>query len=277
MKISFIVLTWNSIDHIQNCINSIFKHINQDELHYEIIIIDNGSTDGTLELLFNYTQRSNSFFHLIRMNHNTGTTYPRNIAIRKAKGEYIVIIDSDIILTSNIFPEIIKLLKNNKKIGLVSPKLIYKDGRHQISTDRFPTFLSKLNRYFFLKKMEKTEQNNQLFSKPYKPHYVDYAISAFWVLPAHVIQEVGLLDENIYYAPEDVDYCLRIWKKGFTVVHCPALTAIHDAREISRGFRLNQAVFSHLKGLYYYFRKHRYIFTRPQFRCSCSRFEGVEL
>lgn len=262
MKISFVILTWNSVDHLNNCINSIFDHIDQGELTYEVIVVDNGSTDGTLDLLKNIKQECNNFFNFIRMEKNTGTTFSRNVAIRRAKGEYIAILDSDIVVTSNIFLELICFLQKHPKVGIVSPKLVYKDGKYQKSTDSFPTLWSKFKRYFFLKKMEKSEQSNQVSSEPY---YVDYAISAFWLLPTYVIQQVGLLDENIFYAPEDVDYCLRIWKKGFAVAHCPALTAIHDAREISRGFRLNQAFFSHLKGLSYFFVKHRYLFTRPEY------------
>lgn len=262
MKISFVILTWNSAEYLHNCINSILNHLVQDEIAYEIIVVDNGSTDSTMECIKNYSKRYNSIFHVIRMEHNTGTTYSRNVALQRVKGEYIAIIDSDIVLTSNIFPRLINFLKDNHHVGLVSPRLVYKDGRYQKSTDRFPTLWSKINRYFFLKKMEQSEQNNKIFSEPY---YVDYAISAFWLLPAQVIQQVGALDENIFYAPEDVDYCLRIWKKGFAVAHCPALTAIHDAREISRGFRLNLAFFSHLKGLLYFFLKHRYFFARPEY------------
>ena len=262
MKISFVILTWNSADHINNCIESIIYNLGKDEIEYEIIVVDNGSTDSTLDWLKKFSKIYSSFFYFIPMGHNAGTTYSRNVALKRARGEYIAIVDSDIILTSNIFPHLIHFLKNNPIVGLISPKLFYKDGRYQKSTDNFPTFFSKLSRYFFLKSMETSEQTNQVLSEPC---CVDYAISAFWLLPAHVIHKVGLLDENIFYAPEDVDYCLRVWKSGFAVVHYPALTAIHDAREISRGFRLNLAFFSHLKGLFYFFAKHRYLFARPAY------------
>lgn len=262
MKLSFIVLTWNSVDHINNCINSIFNHVDEDELSYEIIVVDNGSTDGTVEVLEKLSEKYSDLFNTIYMDVNTGTTHSRNLAIKKSKGEYIAIIDSDIVFLNNALSPLVKFLQSHKNVGLVSPGLVYKDGRYQKSTDRFPTLLSKLNRYFFLKKIEKFEQRNL---RSLEPCFVDYAISAFWLLPARVIQQVGLLDERIFYAPEDVDYCLRIWKEGFAVAHCPALTAIHDAREISRGFRVNQAFFSHLKGLLYYLMKHRCLFSRPEY------------
>jgi GT2 family glycosyltransferase len=79
---------------------------------------------------------------------------------------------------------------------------------------------------------------------------------------------VGILDEKIFYAPEDVDYCLRIWKAGYKIIYDPSCTIIHCAQEISRGFKLNKASIEHVKGLFYYFCKHKYLFKKPSFFVS---------
>jgi len=94
---------------------------------------------------------------------------------------------------------------------------------------------------------------------------VDYAISAFWLFHRSLLDKVGLLDEKIFYAPEDVDFCLRIWKAGLRIVYQPSVSVIHHTQEISRGWKLNSAKINHLKGLVYFFVKHRYLFTPPQF------------
>src|SRR5690606_21095374 len=87
----------------------------------------------------------------------------------------------------------------------------------------------------------------------------DYAISAFWLFRRRLLDEVGYLDERIFYSPEDVDYCLRVWEAGYKVVYDPRVHAIHDAQEISRGFRMARFTWSHIGGLLYLFRKHRYM------------------
>jgi len=92
---------------------------------------------------------------------------------------------------------------------------------------------------------------------------VDYAISAVWVIKKEVLKIVGLLDENIFYSPEDVDYCLRLWKAGYKIIYEPRVPVIHHTQEISRGFKLNSAMLNHIKGLIYYFRKHGYFLRRP--------------
>ena len=90
-----------------------------------------------------------------------------------------------------------------------------------------------------------------------QPIDVDYAISAFWLFRGDLIEKVGVLDENIFYSPEDVDYCIRIKKQGYRIVYDPSVHIVHDAQEISRK-KLNKFFFSHLKGLFYLFKKHHY-------------------
>lgn len=111
--------------------------------------------------------------------------------------------------------------------------------------------------------MEKTEAlkppSNEVIN-------VDYAISAFWIMKKSVLEEVGLLDEKIFYSPEDVDYCLRIWKSGHAISYIPFVSVVHHTQEISRGFKLNTAFLNHVKGLFYYFTKHRYCFFPPFFQ-----------
>ncbi|MCK4486712.1 MAG: hypothetical protein KAU38_08130 [Desulfobacterales bacterium] len=81
-----------------------------------------------------------------------------------------------------------------------------------------------------------------------------------------MLQVIGLLDEKIFYAPEDVDYCLRTWRVGYKVLYDSRVSAIHHAREISRGIRINRATISHIKGLLYYFMKHKYMLRRPDIK-----------
>ena len=93
------------------------------------------------------------------------------------------------------------------------------------------------------------------------PVDVDYAISACWLITRECVDKTGLLDEEIFYSPEDVDYCIRVWKAGFTIVYLPHTQMVHDAQELSRGFKLSKFHFSHLAGLFYLFKKHRYFWN----------------
>jgi GT2 family glycosyltransferase len=133
--------------------------------------------------------------------------------------------------------------------------LIFPDGRPLMSTDVFPTIPRKLERAFRLCALERRCRADELPSRS-----VDYAISAFWLMRRDLIDRIGPLDERIFYAPEDVDFCLRAWLKGQRVVYRPDLAVVHDAKERSRS--LTSLVFTsrHVLGLAYFFKKHRYAF-----------------
>lgn len=261
MDISFVILTWNSKAHITKCVESIVASI-RDGYRYEIFIIDNGSIDGTVNLLKQFEKKYDNIVKPIYLDINTGTTYSRNMALRKCAGKYIVVLDSDVEIYDSTIPNLVAELEKDAAVGMVVPKLLYGSGLLQKSTDSFPTIWRKFARYFFLKSMEKRQQSQAGIDGTVD---VDYAISAFWMMRSEILGAVGLLDEKIFYAPEDVDYCLRIWKAGYGIKYVPKAYATHYAQEISRGFKINKATIQHVKGLIYFFRKHGYIFTKPDF------------
>jgi GT2 family glycosyltransferase len=171
-------------------------------------------------------------------------------------GEYFVILDSDAYMNSLVLKGMVDWLGQHEEYGLVAPQLTFPDGRYQLSIDSFPTVTRKIKRFFMLKQME-TTQNIDLDSA----YDIDYAISACWMFHRSIYEGIGGLDEQIFYAPEDVDYCLRIWTHGKKIAYLPMYSLVHDAREVSRGFKFNKFFYLHVKGLMYYFIKHRYFFN----------------
>lgn len=262
MDISFVILTWNSSGYIANCLTSILESMQNSAFSYEVFVVDNGSTDGTVAILKDYQVRFGDLLEPIFLDHNTGTTYPRNLAIKRSNGKYIAVMDSDVQLKNETISGLVSALESDRHIGLAAPRLVYANGALQKSFDQFPTLWRKLYRFLFLKKMEQNESDSGVSLVPVE---IDYAISAFWLLRREVVEKVGLLDEKIFYAPEDVDYCLRIWQRGYKILFVPNVYAIHHAQEISRGFKLNKATVEHVKGLVYYFAKHRYFLRKPTF------------
>ena len=222
--------------------------------------MDNGSRDGTVAIIEEIRCVVDSSIIPIYLDGNTGTTYSRNLALKRAKGKYICVVDSDVVLQKGTLAGLTCILDREPSAGLVAPRLVYPDGRWQKSTDDFPTLLTKIQRFFWLKKIEKrNSQEGDIDSFV----SVDYAISALWVMRREILEKVGLLDEKIFYAPEDADYCLRIWLAGYKVLYAPQIWSVHDAQEISRGIGINKAILLHIQGLLYYFWKHRYFLQRP--------------
>ena len=272
MRLSTVVLSYNSALHIEKCIRALARERSSEE-EDEVWVLENGSSDGSNAILQRLEREFAGFLKVLYVQSNLGTTVSRNRLLRRATGRYIAVVDSDVEILEGTIARLLQRLDANPTCGILAPRLIYPDGRFQLSADTFPTLVHKLKRYFTLRLMERTAHDRTL---PTNPHLVDYAISAFWIMRREVIERVGLLDENIFYSPEDVDYCLRVWKAGYTVVYDPTVVAIHDAQEISRGFRLRKATIQHMLGLLYYFRKHKYCFGRQRLYHQIKRHEQKE-
>jgi GT2 family glycosyltransferase len=246
MLLSAVILSFDSAAHLDTAVRSLAAECARLPGPCEVVVVDNGSRDGSVALLRRLEAEFASLLRVIRLPVNLGTTVSRNMALRGARGRFVLVMDSDVEVPAGC---LVALL----------PRLVHRDGRPQLSADMFPTITRKLARFFGLRRIEAALPGDEG-----GPRRVDYAISAFWLMRREVLERVGLLDERIFYSPEDVDYCLRVWAAGYEVVLDDAATAIHDAREVSRGLRNPRFLFSHALGLAYLFAKHRYAFGRTR-------------
>ncbi len=255
-KLSVVILTWNSEKHITPCLDSLISAI--DKYNYEVIIVDNGSTDNTLNLLKQYLS---SQIHLITNNNNKGVAKARNQALRMVSGDLVLILDIDTEVNKQAIDALITTIESDDKIGIAAVKLVASDGEVQQSCRRLPTLRYKLQNVLASKGILK-ESKSQFYKKKMHanmPFEVEYVIGACQLVRKTALDKVGLLDENIFYGPEDADFCLRMKQKGWTVIFIPSESILHHYQQIS-----NKNIFSfisrqHIKALLYYFWKHKRI------------------
>ncbi len=259
MLISAVILSYDSERHLEPCLESLLEALQGLPERSEVLVVENGSRDRSADILRRYQGLHPDTVKGLFQDRNLGTTASRNLALRQAAGRYVLILDSDVVVPAGALERLLGYLETHERCGLVAPRLVYPDGRSQLSEDRFPTLWRKLARLVSLKALERQlpERGADLH-----PREVDYAVSAFWLLRRELLAEVGLLDERFFYAPEDVDYCLSIWLGGYTVVYEPRVEAVHDAQELSRGRHVNRFTLHHAIGLLRYFLKHRYLNSR---------------
>lgn len=247
IKVSVITLTWNSEKYIYDFLTSILKDLKSLHAKYEIIVVDNHSTDNTVNIINQYFERD---VVLVQLEKNCGTTMPRNIALTMSSGEYILIVDSDTVIPLHAIKGLINAFSEipSNKIGLVAPKLVYPDFSFQESARKFPTLASKFQRFFNLEKLRvKSESINDVINL--KPTKVEYAISAAWMFKRSILSNVGMLDEKYFYAPEDADFCMRIWQEGLEVWFYPSVQIIHNCQRVSKKKIFSKLFFAHIKGL----------------------------
>jgi len=256
MDLSAVVLSFNSKAYIEKCVRDLFDSYEKCNYQGEVIVVENGSVDGSANILRSLQIEFKDKLNVIYLDENFGTTRSRNLAFKASSGKMLLVLDSDAYMNATALRGLKTWLENNNDYGLIAPQLTFPDGRYQLSIDTFPTITRKIKRFFLLKQIE----NSQIID--FKSEYdIDYAISACWMFHRSLYDSIGGLDENIFYAPEDVDFCLRVWKSGQKIAYLPSYSIIHDAQEVSRGFKINKFVLLHIKGLIYYFIKHRYFFS----------------
>ena len=138
IDISIIIVNWNTKEYILKCLRSITKSIKN--FIYEIIIIDNASTDGSAEeIKYNFPN-----VKLIKNRVNRGLIKANNQGIESSKGNYILLLNSDTELKDNAIKVAYDYLKLNSKVGVVSGCLIFPDGKHQSVCQRFPSIRYQL-------------------------------------------------------------------------------------------------------------------------------------
>lgn len=255
MKLSFVILTRNSENYINACIKSILASI-PSEIDFDIHVVDNGSTDNTINMLATWDE-----VQVIKLPTNRGTTYSRNIALRNCDGDYIVIMDSDIEIVGINWHGIIETFLSG--VGIVAPRLRYPDGIVQHSVKKFPTLHWRLNKLKTIFWGIKTT-DMELYSSLDSVDFPDTAISAFWVLSKNAFDSIGFFDEIIFYSPEDIDYCARLWKKGFAIKYYKQANIIHHTQQIARKKPISLISLSFFVNFIYYFIKHGYFFNAKQ-------------
>lgn len=260
-NIAFVILTWNSEQFITSCLDSILALKN---VYPVIFVIDNGSTDKTPRILDKYVKGNNNLLCTF-LPENYGTTVSRNIALANIpkECEYVCILDSDTIVNESAILTMIDTLKTLPNIGIVGPTMKNTKGEKQLSGRNLPTIAIKLGKAFPMnfvqKKATKMEVPNSAINEGLQE--VPYLLSACWLMTRSTLQKVGLLDERIFYAPEDVDYCVRVHQAGLKVVRCWNAEITHEYQRISHKRLFSKTNIEHLKGLVYYFIKYGYCFN----------------
>lgn len=263
--ISFIILTWNSEKYIEKCLQSIDTIRN---FSTKIYVIDNGSKDSTISVLEQIKAKmTHAALEIILLSSNKGTTVSRNLGLKKAceNSKYICVLDSDTIVNEQAITQLIEILSADPTIGIVGPVLQGLDGLIQNSGRAIPTLSLKLLKVLPFKNLREMGARREQIHKTKDITDVGYLMSACWMMPSSLIKKIGFLDENIFYAPEDVEYCMRAWKSGYRVCYAENASIIHVWQRLSRKKLLSKHNWEHIKGLIYLFHRYHCYFNKPDY------------
>lgn len=246
-KVSYIIITWNGLDFLRGLLKSMENQLARKDV--EVVLVDNHSTDGTLEFL----AKEYPMLHPICLSQNRGVSYARNIALQKAKGQYLFIVDNDICITDEAVEGMEHYMDEHPEVGICGCKLLSADGEIQASCKTFPSIKSKF-RSVFRPKAQARYYGLMTGKTPFEPTYL---IGACQMIRREVYEALGPLDEHIFYGPEDCDYCLRARKGGWHVVYIPTLSMTHHFQRITSTKPFSRLWWSHMKALLYFYWKYK--------------------
>lgn len=230
------------------------------QVSFELILIDNCSTDNTEEFIkSNYPQikyYKNNTISGFAENNNKGASY--------ATGEYIFILNPDVIILPQSIDILYQFLKNHVEVGIVAPQLLNLDSTIQYSARTFISPSILLARIFTKGK----DKSDNKYVKQYlmtdiskeQPTEVDWCMGAALLLTASFYRELKGFDEGFFLYVEDMDLCHRCWKRGKKVIYLPLSKMIHAHQRSSSKF--NKKTIMHLKSMLYFFKKNRFKIKR---------------
>jgi GT2 family glycosyltransferase len=261
-ELSIIITSYKKAELLALCINSIKKNISK-EIDYEIIVADSETEESTSDLM------RDKFPKITFLGNKKNQGFGRlvNQGVKNSSGEYLFVINHDIIIKGSAIQRLLEFIKNNKTIGLVSPKLINFDGRTQPSAFKFYSWKTIIYRRTFLGKFA--------FAKKYLDKFllkeemasgeivdVDWVMGSAMMMSKQAVDTVGSMDKNFFMYFEDVDWCRRFWENSYRVVYNPTVTVAHyhgkasGNKGVIQAVLLNKYTRIHIKSAIVYFWKY---------------------
>lgn len=276
IDISIIIVNFNTKDFLKECLVSIFQSLKKTALNFEVIVVDNGSTDGSAKkiklLVKEYSYRlvrrpkislkkKAEHGHQIRLNSqistlrlienrtNLGFAKANNRAIKHAKGKYILLLNPDTIIQPKTIPFMIDFMEKNKDVGIATCRVELPSGELDDACHRgFPSLWNAFCHFSGLARLFPQSQLLNGYHLGYqnidKVHEIDACAGAFLLIRRKVGEEIGWFDEDYFWYGEDLDLCYRVKKAGWKIVFIPQVKIVHY-KGVASGIKENSLSLSY--------------------------------
>ena len=232
--LSIIIPSYNTKDTTYKCIDLLINNLSKTTFKYQIIVVDNHSSDGSTAMLKKF---KNNNFVLITNVKNEGYAKANNIGLRYAQGRTILYLNSDVIIDETIsFIKILTFLDNHSHVAGLTVKVILPTGKLDMACHRgFPTlwksfcYFIKLESIFkYIPILNSVFCGYHLWNKLNDSiHEIDSPSGAFFLVKKQVVDKIGGFDEDYFMYGEDLDLSYRIKKLGLKIIYYPLFTVVH--------------------------------------------------
>lgn len=221
--LSIVIVNFETPDYTLECVRSIYK--NSPQCTFEVIVIDNGSEDGSLEAI----RREAPEVVCIETGANVGFSQANNLGINNARGSYILLLNSDTKILDNSIDKMLEYLMANPNVGAMGPRQLHGNGKLQLSWGSFPTLISEAFRkvLHYRLSLNDLKIRDYLEEKYAGSTNVDWVSGSCFMARKESLVEAGLLDGRFFMYFEDIDLCRRIKDAGWKIHYNSDITLIH--------------------------------------------------
>ncbi len=239
IDISIIIVNYNVKDFLFQCLKSIEK--SEQNLNVEVIVVDNNSTDGSVNYLSPLFPRVN----FIALEENLGFSRANNLGFKNAKGKYFLILNPDTILEENTLIVMKEYLDTHQEVGIAGCKVLNADGTFQVPCRRgFPTPWVAFTKLFGLQqifpKSKLFGRYNQTFRNIDETYYIESISGSFMFARRETIKELGGFDTDFFMYAEDIDLCYRATKLNWKIAYIHSTSIIHYKGESTKRSKDNE-------------------------------------
>lgn len=220
--LSVVIVNWNTQALLAECIAAVEREAAA--LSYDIWVVDNGSTDGSVAML----RRDFPHVHLIQSQVNLGFAGANNLAMQRSKGRYLLLLNTDAIVRPSALQALLEVAAASPRAGIVGAHLLNPDGSFQASHTNFPTLWQE---FLILSTIGRRVYGSWYPSHGPEaakgPQRVDYVEGACLLVRRDALEQVGGLDEGYFMYAEEVDWCKRMAAHGWEVWYAPTAQVVH--------------------------------------------------
>lgn len=239
INISIVIVNYNVKDFLKNCLESIYN--SSTNLEFEVIVVDNNSHDDSFEEI----SKIYSNVDFILLKENLGFSKANNIGFAKAKGEYVLVLNPDTILSEDTLQKVYEFMQDNSEIGATGCKVLNHDNSFQLPCRRsFPTPWNSFCKLFGLQSLfpnlKLFAEYNLTYKSINESYEVDALIGAFMFVRKEVVDKINGFDEEYFMYGEDLDFCFKIKDAGYKVYYFHETSIIHFKGESTKRSNINE-------------------------------------
>lgn len=252
MDLSIIIVNYNTFLLTKDTINSILQY--SYPFTVEIIVVDNNSTDNSFKNLKEYFKGKNIKF--IKSEENNGFAAGNNQGIKKAKGRYLLLLNSDTIVKENTLENIYNYMEKHENVGAIGCKVVLKNGELDKACKRsFPNPYNAFSRLFHIKTKNNDYNLDGLDDDGI--YEIDCLTGAFMFIRKEALNNSGLLDETFFMYGEDIDLCYRIKQSGWKIMYYGKSEILHYKGASSKKQKA-KLIYEFYRAMYIYYKKHNW-------------------